>query len=335
MSANGSSISPRISGNGRFVIYTSFATDLPGPAGATAEGVVYRYDVSTGSTQLVSHTLTGGYPAKGAGAEDISSTGRYVVFSSAARNLAPGDDNGKYDVFRWDANTDTTTLVSRASDGGGANKASIASAVSRNGSVVFRSKATNIVPLAGNDFGADIYYWDPASGDTTLVTRSFDGGFAHGASNTLDISANGHYIAFDSLATDLVDDDSVGHQAFIFSTATGTTKRISTSFDDWPGGAASLDVSISDNGRHVAYTTDRLDTAESPPRAERRRLRPRHRREHVGVNDPERHGRQQHVVPARDQRQWRADRVQSLASNLPRDIDTNKTYDVYVWTRTP
>ena len=77
--ANGSSITPRVSSNGRYVIYSTFATDLPGPAGATDQGLVYRYDVETGATRLVSHAPDGSYPVKGAGAADISSTGRYVV----------------------------------------------------------------------------------------------------------------------------------------------------------------------------------------------------------------------------------------------------------------
>ena len=334
--ANDQSFDPQVSANGRFVTYTTWASNLPGPPGVNNGGLVYRYDIRTGSNQLVSHTPRGALPLKPAGSGDISSTGRFVVYFTRSHNMVAGDHNNTWDIFRWNARTDTTKLVSKASDGGGANGPSIGASVSKDGSVVYRSKATNIVPLAGNDRGEDIYFWDAATGQTELVSRAFDGGFANGASNTFDVSANGNYIAFDSRATNLVDDDSVGYQAFLYSTATGITTRISTSFDDWPGGAASLDVSISGNGGQVAYTTDRVDTPESGPQAQNVVVYDRD----TGVNTwvsttpngtvandksylPEISGNGEQIAFA------------SLASNLPRHSDTNQTLDVYIWTRSP
>jgi Tol biopolymer transport system component len=333
--ANGASITPRVSGNGRYVTYSSFASDLPGPAGATTQGIVYRYDLTTGATELVSHSPNGSYPLKGAGVGDISSNGRFIVYYSNSHNLVPGDHNGRYDIFEWDARTDTTTLVSQAADGSGANKASIGATVSTNGSVVYRSKATNIVPLAGNDFGADIYYWDAVTGVTTLVTTSFDGGFAHGASGASDISGNARYIVFDSLASDLVDEDFTGRQVYVYNTATGETKRVSKSFDGWPGGAASFQPSISDNGRQIAYTTDRWDTDESDTLALNVVVYDRVTGENNWVSTT-RTGTVANNTSYLAQISGNGEQIAfaSLASNLRRHNDTNKTLDVYIWTRT-
>ena len=334
--ANGTSITPKVSGNGRYVTFTTFATDLPGPAGATNQGLVYRYDLQTGATQLVSHGPNGSYPVKGAGNYDISSTGRYVVYGSPSRNLVSGDQNGKWDVFRWDALTDTTTLVSRAADGGGANQPSSPATVSTDGSVVYGSKATNIVPLDGNEFGSDIYYWDAATGTTQLITRSFDGGFAHGSSQQQRHQRQRALRRLRLLG--------IGPGRRGLHRVTGVRLQHGHRSDHADQqelrrlggrGVQRLGVDLGQR-RQIAYTTDRSDTVETGTLSPNVVVYDRVTRVNTWVSTAP-NGTVGNNTSYLAQISGNGDQIAfaSMASNLPRHNDTNKTLDVYVWTRTP
>jgi Tol biopolymer transport system component len=96
--ANNFSHSAAISGNGRFVAFASFAKNLvPGPRDG-GEGV-FVHDRRTGQTNRASVNQGGAPGDSGSGDPSISSDGRFVAFSSSARNLVAGDTNGAADVF--------------------------------------------------------------------------------------------------------------------------------------------------------------------------------------------------------------------------------------------
>jgi dipeptidyl aminopeptidase/acylaminoacyl peptidase len=81
---------PGISGNGRFIVFESNATNLGGTAGDA-----YIHDRQTGTTTRINITQLG---------EDanlsLSDDGRYLAFTSSAINLVSGDTNGFADVWR-------------------------------------------------------------------------------------------------------------------------------------------------------------------------------------------------------------------------------------------
>jgi Tol biopolymer transport system component len=112
--ADGNATFPAISGNGRFVAFSSSATNLvPGVGGSQ----VYVRDRQANITIAVS-VSTAGIPGNGAsGGARISADGRYVMFSSNADNLVPGDTNGLTDAFTRDLLLGTTTRESLAADG--------------------------------------------------------------------------------------------------------------------------------------------------------------------------------------------------------------------------
>jgi Tol biopolymer transport system component len=96
--AAGASVSPDISATGRYLAFESEAPNLvPGDTNGAFD--VFVRDLRTGTTSRVS--VAGNHrQANGAGSSaDISATGRYVAFESAASNLVPGDTNGVTDVF--------------------------------------------------------------------------------------------------------------------------------------------------------------------------------------------------------------------------------------------
>src|SRR2546428_413238 len=144
--ANAGNADSAISADGRFVAFTSSATNLvPGDSNAVAD--VFVHDRMTATTERVS-VASDGTQANGASDRAaISGDGRFVAFRSSASNLVPGDTNGALDVFVHDRETGETTIASIASDGTQGNGSSSRPSLSADGRfVAFTSSASNLVP---------------------------------------------------------------------------------------------------------------------------------------------------------------------------------------------
>jgi Tol biopolymer transport system component len=107
---NGFSTDPAMSGNGRYVAFTSGSSDLvPNDTNNVAE--IFLRDLQGGTTSLVSVNTNGG-PGDGASySPAISADGRYVVFVSDADNLVPGSVGDSYGNLFW---RDTQSGMTRA-----------------------------------------------------------------------------------------------------------------------------------------------------------------------------------------------------------------------------
>ena len=118
-----------------------------------------------------------------------------------------------------------TELVSVAVDGGPGNAASTGCAVSVHGRyVAFQSLATDLAPgdLAGEE---NVFLRDRKSGTTVEADVSSTGVAANGSSDLPAISATGRYIAFDSTASNLVDNDfGTNYDVFVHDRVTGGRK---------------------------------------------------------------------------------------------------------------
>ena len=224
-----------ISADGRYVLITSQATNLvPGDTNLTPD--VFVNDRRTGQTTRVSVSSDGEQgtpPANGFGgssAEGISADGRYVVFRSIASNLVPGDTNGAEDIFIHDRQTAQTTRVSVGSGARQANASSTSAAMSADGRyVAFTSAASNLVP-GDTNHALDIFVYDRKTDRTTRVSINSNGKQANGWSEGQAISAHGRFVAFTSIASNLVAGDS-NHlpDVFVRDRVTGKTERISVS----------------------------------------------------------------------------------------------------------
>jgi Tol biopolymer transport system component len=159
MQGNYDSRSPRISGDGRFVVFHSLADGLvPGDTNETHD--VFVRDRETGETRRASVGSDGAEGNDESSIADISADGRFVSFHSAASNLDHGDDNAMYDVFVHDLVSGETTRVSLAAGGGGANSSSFSASLSGDGAVVaFASGADNLVRHDTNERG-DVFVRD-------------------------------------------------------------------------------------------------------------------------------------------------------------------------------
>jgi Tol biopolymer transport system component len=115
--ANGTSGAPRISGNGRFVVFTSDATNLDGVVDTNGGMDVFVRDLATGTTQRASLSSTGGLAHGAASRPSISNNGRFVSYESTAADAVAGDTNGVPDTFVYDRQTGQTQRMSTDQSG--------------------------------------------------------------------------------------------------------------------------------------------------------------------------------------------------------------------------
>jgi len=251
--ANGPSFDPSISADGRYVAFASLATNLvSGDTNNT--GDIFVHDRQTGQTTRVSVATGGGQANGNSSNPSISADGRYIAFDSNASNLVSGDTNNTGDIFVHDRQTGATTRVSIGPGGTQANRGSLAPSISADGRyVAFHSDATNLVSGVTNGT-THIFVHDRQTGATTRVSVASDGTEGNSVSIKPSISADGRYVAFQSIATNLVSGDTNGTQdIFVHDRQTGQTTRVSVASDGTEGNSGSNDPSISANGRYVAF----------------------------------------------------------------------------------
>ncbi len=123
--------------------------------------------------------------------------------------------------------------------------------------VAFESTATNLAP-GDTDAISDIFVHDMVTGETKLVSRP-TGTTSKGnaASTNPSISANGQYVAFDSIATNLVSPDLGGYpDVFVRDIVSNTTTRVSLSSSGDYGRGQNRKPSISSDGKYVAFESN-------------------------------------------------------------------------------
>ena len=252
--ANGYSYETSISADGRWVAFSSEATNLvPGDTN-DAEDVFVR-DRMTGTTQRVS-VRTDGSQGDGMSGRywlGISADGQYVAFWSLATNLVGDDTNERSDVFVRDLVAGTTQRVSIGS-GGQANRDSYGSAISANGRyVAFYSGARNLVADDTNQ-SEDVFVRDLVAGTTRRVSVGPGGRQANSGSFDPAISADGRHVAFVSRASNLVAGDTLRTlDVFVRDLVAGRTRRVSMGVGGQQPGNSSHSPVITAHGRHVAF----------------------------------------------------------------------------------
>jgi hypothetical protein len=255
--ATGGSSVTAMSADGRFVAFNSAASNLV--AGDTnGEQDAFIKDTLTGVTTRVSSDSSGNQATGGSsGVSAISADGRYVAFSSAATNLVAGDTNGETDSFIKDTLTGITTRISTDSAGNQSNGYSTVTALSADGRyVAFMSAADDLV-AGDTNYTQDAFIKDTLTGVTTRISTDSAGNQSNGFSTVYAISADGRFVAFNSVGTNLVAGDTNGQtDSFIKDTLTGVTTRVSTdSVGNQATGGVSYVRAISADGRYVAFSS--------------------------------------------------------------------------------
>jgi Tol biopolymer transport system component len=223
------SSSPSISGNGQYVAFHSWASNLVSNDRNNVTDIFIR-DIQNSITTRISVGINGieanGYSTS----PSISDNGQYVAFESRASNLVSNDTNDKQDIFVYDLQTHITTCVSLGLNGSQANGQSYSPSISANGRyVTFASDASNLVSGDTNDH-KDIFVHDLQTHITTRVSIGTD----DYSSNSSSISADGSYIAFASDTSNLVSGDTNGKRdLFVYDRGYGTQNPwTGTPFDD-------------------------------------------------------------------------------------------------------
>jgi Tol biopolymer transport system component len=176
---NGTSdaLDPKISANGSVVAFQTLSSLSPEDTDTYSD--IYARNVPSATTEIVSRASgVGGAKANGDSFEaTISADGRYVGFMSDASNLSPDDPDTRRDAYARDLQTQTTTLISRASGAAGAKANDFAGrpALSSDGTfAAFPTHATNL-SADDPDFELDLYVRDTTTFDTSLEHRATPG----------------------------------------------------------------------------------------------------------------------------------------------------------------
>jgi Tol biopolymer transport system component len=197
---------PAISGDGRFVAFTSFATNLA-PHDTNGAADIFVYDRRDGAVERVS-IASGGSQADNSSMEpSLNADGRFIAFTSFATQLVPGDTNNSDDVFVHDRQTRTTDRVSVSGANVEPDSGSAKPSINADGRLVaFQSFASN---LTSNDTNGrtDVFVHDRLAGVTERASVSSTGGQGDGSSEEPAISADGTVAAFHSFANTLVEGD--------------------------------------------------------------------------------------------------------------------------------
>jgi Tol biopolymer transport system component len=254
---------PALSGDGRFVAFSSAATNLVAEDTNTA-GDVFVYDRARQETTRVS-VGAGGAQATGGDSysPSISTDGRYVAFASDATNLVADDTNSATDVFVHDRQAKTTVRVSVGPGGAQTDGVSSSPSISGDGAVVaFVSAAHNLVAGDTNDV-PDVFVRDLLA-KTTVEVKTGGGQPGNGASSAPALSADGRIVAFATEATNLVPGDAnEAADIVVFDRVSGALERISVGSDGAPGNRSGDTPSISADGRFVAFSSEATNLVSS------------------------------------------------------------------------
>lgn len=261
-----------ISDDGRYIVFQSQAANLA--AGDTnGQRDVFVRDIVGNKTYLVNVNDAG---AAGQGPSDhgtISSDGRYIAFESHARNLFANDFNFNPKIFRHDLVTHTTTLVSNndLQSGSLESGGSFLPKISSDGQVIVFESFRRLATADANNANRDVYVRDMRKSIPDLVSISSSGGAANSTSFDPNISDDGRYVVFESLASNLTTTDMDpstpsaltdlrNKDVFRRDLVAGTTALVSFNFGGTQSATGeSRNIHVSGDGRIVAWESQSLN----------------------------------------------------------------------------
>lgn len=255
-----------ISDNGRYVVFQSRASNLVAGDNNGQRDVFVR-DLTAQKTWLVNVNNAG---QAGQGPSDhgvISANGRYVAFESHARNLIANDQNFNPKIFLHDLQTHTTKLVSNndLQNGSLVTGGSFLPKISADGNVIVFESFRRLSTADANNANRDVYVRDMRKPKPDLVSISSTGGPANSTSFDPNISDNGRFVVFESLASNLTttdkDPSSIpdltdldNKDVFRRDLVTGKTVLVSFNFQNTRSAVGeSRNIAVSANGRIVSW----------------------------------------------------------------------------------
>ena len=214
---NDNSFASSISGDGRVVAFTSYATDLVEGPQADFIPQLYERDMATSEIRMISIGVDGLPADSWIGESDLSRTGGHIAFTSYADNLVEGVTGYDALVFLFDLETGKMSLASVGVDGALPDGECSGAKISGNGRfVTYASLADNLVPY-GTSTLHDVFLYDTSYRTTYLLSHRYDGtSVASPYSRRPAIGASSRFVAFASTASDIVEGDDNGESDVFF-----------------------------------------------------------------------------------------------------------------------
>ena len=256
---NAFSILSHISGNGRYVVFYSGATNLVAGS-ANSNFDIFLRDLKTGTTSLISSAANG---AQGNGDSQlpfISRTGRYVGFGSVATNLVPGRTNTISACFIVDRALNT---IEQIDPPGNTPYGCLDSLKTR--PVITVSEDGRYAAFQGSSNGAalGVYLHDRKRNETIRITQNSAGLPVFGWRPV--ISADGNAVVFSSESTELSPEytGNLGRQIFLYDVKSETISLVSKNSNGEPANDPCEHPSISDDGKMVLFDSAATNLIEN------------------------------------------------------------------------
>lgn len=232
LSGNNMSGSGQFSPDNSLVAFNSSANNLV-PLDTNNRLDIFIKNLQTGAIQLASSSANGEQGNGDSNILQFSADGNFILFMSSASNLVADDTNNLADIFLKDLRTNSIQRLSTAANGAQANADCYGGELTADARyLLFYSLASNLVEGDTNP-GYDVFVKDLRTGVTKLVSTNEARNPGNGNSTSAHFSADGHYIVFDSIASNLVSNDSNGSTLDIFRVANpfsdGSTDTIQSS----------------------------------------------------------------------------------------------------------
>lgn len=190
---NGSSHTPAISLDGRYVVFESVASNLVSVDDTNGFSDIYIHDRNTGKTGVI--TAGAVMPNGASYSPVISNYGAFVAFSSDATNFVYGDDNGNADVFVYERSLNALTRVSIDTQGNDLGGDAENPSISGNGRFV-AFELHYVDPLTDERTGSSaIFIRDLLTGLTARVMA--EGEAYAGNMRAPKVSFDGRFITFE------------------------------------------------------------------------------------------------------------------------------------------
>jgi len=253
---------PSISADGRYVVFTSFASNLVEGGVPSGQPQLYVRDRFLGTTELVSISPDGNPGDGWSQSGSINANGRFVTFISSSTNLMASATDGKCEVFVRDLVLNISERVSISNDGSISGGCGWPPSISGDGRfVAFVSWA----PLdCVDDLWANLFVHDRQLKTTTRIAQQFhwDEGMSYIYQTSL--SGDGRYLAFVNRPSIIYgrpdfDDPNFWNyfnpNIFVLDRASGNIKMVSVSDSGEWSNYESMEPSISSDGRYLVFTS--------------------------------------------------------------------------------
>ena len=252
-----------ISDDGQFITYEIGTTSL---ATFNGQGIVLRYNLWTGNTDLITTNANAPLPAplETINNLDMTPDGRFVSYLANSTN-----GSGNTIVYLWDAQTGTNLLVSADTNGVPAIGYCDVPSVEPTGRyVVFLCNAPGLVTNLLNPTNVlgspyHLYLYDSVAGTTQLIDVDTNGAGLKVDPQTVPvITDDGDLVVFDRIDNNFVNNDRTrGGDVFARHVPAGTNELVSVHHPALPSRAPNgfsvlFSTSVSTNGRYVAFASD-------------------------------------------------------------------------------